>query len=87
MLNARGHFFVPAMGAAVLNGLLIITVLFFAPRFGQTLDRQILALAIGVLVAGAAQAAYQLPALWREGFRYHWVSPWKNETVRQVVQK
>jgi putative peptidoglycan lipid II flippase len=40
-----------------------------------------------VLVAGVAQAAFQLPTLWQEGFRYHWVSPWKNETVRLVVTR
>jgi putative peptidoglycan lipid II flippase len=44
-------------------------------------------LAIGVLVAGVAQASFQLPTLRREGFRFEWVSPWKNDTVRQVVQK
>jgi putative peptidoglycan lipid II flippase len=26
-----------------------------------------------------------MPSLWHEGFHYHWVSPWKNETVRIVV--
>src|SRR5205823_1142875 len=29
----------------------------------------------------------QLPSLWSEGFRYHWVTPWRDETVRQVVIK
>lgn len=87
MLNARGHFFVPAMGTAVLNGVMISTVLWVAPHWGATLETQIFALAIGVLVAGTAQAAYQMPLLWREGFRYRWVSPWRNETVREVMRK
>ena len=87
MLNARGHFFVPAMGATVLNTVMIGVVLFVAPRFGATLDRQIFGLALGVLVAGAAQTAYQVPSLWREGFRFHWVSPFHNETVSLVVRK
>src|SRR5487761_2364058 len=60
MLNARGHFFIPAMGATMLNV---------------------------VLIAGVAQAAFQMPALWREGFRYRWVAPWHNETVRLVVTR
>jgi putative peptidoglycan lipid II flippase len=87
MLNARGHFFIPASGAAVLNLVMIASVLFLAPRLGAKLEQQIFGLAIGVLIAGVAQAAFQLPPLYREGFRYHWVAPWPNDTVRQVVLK
>lgn len=87
MLNARGHFFIPAMGATMLNVVMIASVLFLAPRMGTELSEQIFALAFGVLAAGVAQAAFQLPALWHEGFRYRWVSPWRNETVRLVVTR
>jgi putative peptidoglycan lipid II flippase len=87
MLNARGHFFIPAMGATMLNVVMIASVLWLAPRMGQELHEQIFALAIGVLVAGVAQATFQLPTLWRDGFRYEWVSPWGNETVRRVVRQ
>src|SRR5262249_8834213 len=75
MLNARGHFFVPAMGAAVLNVVMIASVLLLAPHFGATLDRQIFALAYGVVGAGVAQAGFQIPSLRQEGFRYGWVRP------------
>lgn len=85
MLNARGYFFIPAMGATMLNIVMIVSVLWLAPRMGRTLDTQIFGLAIGVLVAGVAQAAFQLPTLRREGFRYRWVSPWNNDSVRRVV--
>jgi putative peptidoglycan lipid II flippase len=93
MLNARGHFFIPAMGATMLNVVMISSVLWLAPKFGaglpveQKLPVQIFALAFGVLVAGVAQAAFQLPTLWHDGFRYRWVSPWQNETVRLVVTR
>jgi putative peptidoglycan lipid II flippase len=93
MLNARGHFFIPAMGATMLNIVMIASVLFFAQHMALDLPvelrlpKQIFSLAFGVLVAGVAQAAFQLPALWREGFHYRWVSPWKNETVRLVVTR
>ena len=87
MLNARGHFFIPAMGATMLNIVMIASVLWLAPHMGQKLSEQIFGLAIGVLAAGVAQAAFQLPSLWGEGFRYHWVSPWRNETVRTVVTR
>jgi putative peptidoglycan lipid II flippase len=87
MLNARGHFFVPALGATVLNGTLIVAVLLIAPRYGETLEDQIFALAFAVLVAGLAQALYQLPMLRREGFRFRWIPPFRNETVRLVGRK
>ncbi len=87
MLNARGHFFIPAMGAATLNVVMIASVLWLAPHMGRELHTQIFALAIGVVVAGVAQAMFQLPVLWREGFSYRWVTPWKDETVRRVVRQ
>src|SRR5215468_7697315 len=34
MANARGHFFVPALGAVILNVIMIASVLFLAPRMG-----------------------------------------------------
>jgi putative peptidoglycan lipid II flippase len=87
MLNARGHFFIPAMGATLLNVVMIASVLWLAPKFGTELNGQIFALAYGVLAAGVAQAAFQLPTLWRDGFRYKWVSPLKNETVKLVMTR
>ena len=50
MLNARGHFFVPAMGATMLNVVMIASVLLLAPRMGSTLDKQIFGLAMGVVL-------------------------------------
>src|SRR5882762_1963704 len=87
MANARGHFFVPALGAAILNVVMIASVIFLAPSFGPKLERRVFALAIGVVFAGLAQAFFQLPSLYREGFRYQWVSPWRDPTVREVVRK
>ena len=87
MLNARGHFFIPAIGSLVMNVVMIASVFLLAPRFGGTLQTQIFALAVGVLVAGTAQAAFQLPTLRAEGFRFHWVTPWGDPTVKQVMRK
>src|SRR5258708_2881105 len=41
MANARGHFFVPALGATLLNVVMIASVLLLAPRLGATLEQQI----------------------------------------------
>ena len=87
ILNSRGYFFIPAFGATLLNVVMIASVLLLAPRMGLALSQQVYALAIGVLVAGVVQAAFQFPQLRREGFRFQWVSPRGNETVRRVARQ
>jgi putative peptidoglycan lipid II flippase len=87
MLNARGHFFIPSIGAATMNLVMIASVLWLAPVMGRELHEQIFALAIGVVAAGVAQAAFQLPTLHRDGYRFQWVWPWRDDTVRRVVQQ
>ncbi|MBL9174572.1 MAG: murein biosynthesis integral membrane protein MurJ [Verrucomicrobiales bacterium] len=87
LLNARGHYFMPALGAAVLNVVMIASVYFLAPRFGQSLDRQVFGLAVGVVIAGFLQAAVQVPMLRRDGFRFAWVNPFQDPTVREVARK
>jgi putative peptidoglycan lipid II flippase len=87
MANARGHFFIPALGAVILNLVMIASVLLLAPRMGLRLEQQIFGLAIGVLVAGLAQALFQMPQLSRQGFRFHWVSPWREPIVQEVARK
>lgn len=88
MLNARGHFFIPALGATTLNLVMIAAVL-VAQRVaaGQPLSEQIFVLAVGVLAAGVAQAGFQMPTLRREGFRFAWVNPFRDPTVREVVRR
>jgi putative peptidoglycan lipid II flippase len=87
MLNARGYFFIPALGAAMLNVVMIASVYFIAPLMGEELHEKIFGLAIGVLLAGAAQAAFQLPLLFRDGFRFRWIQPWGDPTVREVIKR
>ena len=87
MLNARGYFFIPALGATLLNVVMIATVLLVAPQWGDDLGEQIFALAFGVLLAGIAQAVFQLPFLFKDGYRIKWITPWKNDAVREVIRK
>lgn len=87
MLNARGIFFLPALGATLLNVVMISTVLLVAPHWGEQLRHQIFALGVGILVAGVAQFTFQLPALQRQGWRFRWVNPRGNPVVREVMLK
>ncbi len=84
ILNSRGQFFLPALGATLLNLVLIPTVLFVAPRWGVRLDQQVFALAAGVLVAGVIQALYMLPALRKQGFRFQWIKPAGDPVMKAV---
>src|SRR5438093_4579767 len=85
MLNARGSFGVPALAPTWLNlgmavfGVALIPV---CRRFGQP---DILAMAIGVVIGGIGQFAFQLPALHRLGFRLRWELPRPHPGVRRVA--
>jgi putative peptidoglycan lipid II flippase len=59
ILNTWGHFAVPAFTPVFLNLVMIAATLWLAPQ----LDRPVMALAVGVLLAGVAQLAFQVPAL------------------------
>ncbi len=92
VLNARGQFFLPALGASMLNVVMIASVYVVASGWGQkwfgsSRQSQVFGLAIGVLLAGVAQGAFQIPALLREGYRPAWVTPWTDPTVREVVRR
>ncbi len=87
LLNARGHYFVPAMGSAMMSLVMIGSVYGLAPWFGTTLEQQVSGLAVGVILAGIAQAAFQWPALRREGFRWAWSWPWADPTVRESARR
>lgn len=67
-LQVRGHFLSPALAPVAMNLVWIATLAWIALRMGDEpeLD-QLRFLALGVVVAGAAQLAVQLPALRRRG--------------------
>jgi putative peptidoglycan lipid II flippase len=87
MLNARRHFFLPALGATMLNVAMLASIWFLAPRFGTQLHQQVYGLAIGVVVAGVLQAAFQLPALRQEGFQFRWLDPRGEPAVREIARR
>lgn len=87
MLNARNHFFLPALGATMLNVAMLASIWWLAPHFGAELHQKVFALALGVVVAGIAQAAFQVPSLVSEGFQFRWLSPWKEPAVREVARR
>ncbi len=63
-LNTKKIFFVPALAPATLNVTLIVSIVFFESRTQQP----IVAAAIGVLVGGLIQFAFQLPSFFKSGY-------------------
>jgi putative peptidoglycan lipid II flippase len=63
ILNAHGRFAIPAFTPALLNIVMIAAALWLAPQ----LPLPVMALAWGVLFAGMAQLALQVPALMAAG--------------------
>ena len=63
ILNSYGKFALPAFTPVLLNISIIACALLLAPR----LEQPIVALAIGVLIAGVAQLLLQIPALQKIG--------------------
>lgn len=80
VLNSYGRFAVPAVTPALLNICIIGCAIWLAP----TLAEPGMALAIGVLLAGMAQLAIQLPALHRIGMLRWPRFAWRDSGVRKV---
>lgn len=87
MLNARRHFFLPALGAAMLNIVMLLAIWLLAPLFGTELDQKIFGLAVGIVIAGLAQAGFQIPALTKEGFHFRWINPWQEPAVKTIARR
>src|ERR1051326_2651648 len=85
VLNTRGHFFVPAFSPVLLNLVMIGSVYLICPLFGADLEHRIYGLVIGVLLGGLVQWLYQLPLLYREGFRYQWNFHPRDPVVKRVA--
>lgn len=82
ILNTYNRFAVPAVTPVLLNICLIAAALWLAPYF----QRPVMALAVGVLVAGVVQLAFQWPFVRRLGLlpRPRW--GWRDPLVRRIMR-
>lgn len=78
VLYARKDFTYPAMGAAVYNAGMIISVLFLEPFIGAA------ALSVGVLLGGFLQLAVQSPGL--RGMRLTFTLNWSHPALRRILK-
>jgi integral membrane protein MviN len=82
ILNTYGKFGVPAFAPNILNLVLIIAALFFAPYFKEPVK----ALAWGVTVGGGLQLLFQLPFLIKLKVQSFPKVDWNNQLVIRVFK-
>jgi putative peptidoglycan lipid II flippase len=80
-LNAQHRFFTAAIGPAVLNVAMILSVLVLAGRLSPPL----FSLAVGVLVGGLGQLLVQLPELGKLGVSLRPSADWSHPAVRMIA--
>jgi putative peptidoglycan lipid II flippase len=85
MLNALGHFFLPAVSPATFNAASIVMVVALVPLAPTLGVAPIVIVALGTLAGGLAQVAIQWPTLAREGFRYRPRIDLRDEGLRRVL--
>ena len=85
MLNARERYGVSQLASAVLNVSMVVVGVALIPVMRALGQPAMLAMAIGVLAGGFLQFAYQLPPLYKLGFRLRWEWPRWHEGVRRVA--
>ena len=79
-LNTKKVFFIPALAPAVLNIVLILSIVFFESRARQP----IMAAAIGVMIGGFVQFAFQLPAFYKNGYKLGFDTAFSHPGLKKI---
>jgi len=80
ILNSFHKFFVPAFTPVLLNLVIIGLALVFARR----VEKPAVIFAIGVVMGGILQVAFQIPFLWNKGMRFKPSLSFSHPAVRKV---
>jgi putative peptidoglycan lipid II flippase len=81
MLNSLKRFGVPAFAPVFLNVGMILSGFLICPLFNPP----IIGMALGVLLGGLGQWAFQLPSLRKEGYRYRPIVSFSDPGVRRII--
>lgn len=82
ILNTYGYFGVPAITPVLLNISMIAAAIYLSPHFQQP----VVALAVGVLIAGIAQLLLQVPFLWQRKLMVRPQFGFGDEGVKRVLK-
>lgn len=80
-LNTKKIFFIPALAPAMLNMTIILTVILFVGFFTQP----IIAVAIGVVLGGLVQFAFQLPSFYKNQYRLGFNPNFKHPGLKRMA--
>ena len=86
MLNTFGVFFLPAISSAFFNLVSVAVGVFFYFVFKARGLPEIMGMAVGVVLGGAAQAFIQVPKLRRLGFRFTFSPLFSDPKVREIFR-
>jgi putative peptidoglycan lipid II flippase len=82
ILNANGHFSIPAIAPLVWNVVIIVALVALRPLFAA--DKEIYAYAVGVLVGTIVQLALSIWALGRIHFRLRMRVDWRDPRLKRI---
>ncbi len=86
VLNACNRFAVPALASTFFNIGSVVFGLALGYALGPILGIEpITGMAIGVVLGGALQLLWQVPALAREGFTFRPAIDWNNPGLRRII--
>ncbi len=85
VLNSFKHFATSAFAPCLLNLILIAVMVIIFPLIGADPTSRANALAWGVLFAGVAQVAIQIPALKRFGCPFKFSNQWNDPRIRKML--
>lgn len=86
VLNSREKFGIPAFAPVMLNLTMIVFGIFICPLFGSEPTAQVVGWAWGALIGGFMQMAIQIPAVWKQGYRWKPIINWKDPGLRKVLK-
>ncbi len=87
ILNCVGSFVPAALVSVVLNVGMIVGIAWLAPAaYPAHPSRQVYIVALAVVVSGALQIVFLLPALRRNGITLGWQCQWREPTVKKMLR-
>lgn len=82
ILNSFQKFFVPAFTPVLFNLAIITAALLYARKA----EEPAIVFAVGVVLGGVLQLAFQIPFLWRNGMRFKFGLSFTHPAVRKVAR-
>lgn len=86
ILQSLNDFRSSALAPVVTNIVVIASILFVCPRFGETDEQWVRGLIVGTVLAGVAQVAVHVPGLIRQGMLPRWLLDLGHPGVRKMFR-